>query len=148
MARTLGITDYSAEMLPNDKLNKIVEEKKSGKVAFVGDGINDALVLGEADVGIAMGAMGSDVAIGEADVVIMNDKTDKVADAIKIAKKTMRLVKENVCFTLGVKVLMLALGGCGIVGMWGAVFADVGVALVAICNALRALIVKKNKKNK
>lgn len=146
VARTLGITDYSAEMLPNDKLNKIVEEKKSGRVAFVGDGINDALVLGEADVGIAMGAMGSDVAIGEADVVIMNDKTDKVADAIKIAKKTMRLVKENVCFTLGVKVLMLALGGCGIVGMWGAVFADVGVALVAICNALRALIVKKNKK--
>lgn len=148
VAKTLGITDYSAEMLPNDKLNKIVEEKKAGKVAFVGDGINDALVLGEADVGIAMGAMGSDVAIGEADVVIMNDKTDKVADAIKVAKKTMRLVKENVCFTLGVKILMLAFGGCGIIGMWGAVFADVGVALVAICNALRALIVKKKNKNK
>lgn len=148
VAKALGIKDYSAEMLPNDKLNKIVQEKKDGKVAFVGDGINDALVLGEADVGIAMGAMGSDVAIGEADVVIMNDKTNKVADAIKIAKKTMRLVKENVCFTLGVKVLMLALGGCGLIGMWGAVFADVGVALIAIFNALRALITKKNKKNK
>lgn len=148
VAKTLGITNFEAEMLPNDKLNKIIEEKKAGKVAFVGDGINDALVLTEADVGIAMGGIGSDIAINQADVVIMNDNTDKVADAIKLAKKTMRLVKENTCFTLGIKLLMLALGGSGLLSMWGAVFADVGVALIAILNALRALYTKKNKKNK
>lgn len=148
VAKTLGILDFESEMLPNDKLNKIVEEKKAGKVAFVGDGINDAPVLLEADVGIAMGGIGSDIAIGQADVVIMNDNVDKVADAIKLAKKTMRLVKENTCFTLGVKLLMLALGGSGFLSMWGAVFADVGVALIAILNALRTLYSKKNKKNK
>ena len=148
VAKTLGISDFESEMLPNDKLNKILEEKKIAKVAFVGDGINDAPVLLEADVGIAMGGVGSDIAIGQADVVIMNDNTDKVADAIKLAKKTMRLVKENTCFTLGVKLLMLALGGSGLLSMWGAVFADVGVALIAILNALRALYSKKNKKNK
>lgn len=148
VAKTLGILDFESEMLPNDKLNKIVEEKKAGKVAFVGDGINDAPVLLEADVGIAMGGIGSDIAIGQADVVIMNDNADKVADAIKLAKKTMRLVKENTCFTLGVKLLMLALGGSGLLSMWGAVFADVGVALIAILNALRTLYSKKNKKNK
>ena len=126
--------------MPNEKVEKLEEtiSKTNGSVIFVGDGINDAPVLARADVGIAMGGLGSDVAIESADVVIMDDKPSKVALAIKIAKKTMLIAKENIIFALGIKLLFLVLGGLGFVSMWGAVFADVGVSIIAILNALRA----------
>lgn len=140
IAKKIGIDQYYAELLPNEKVEKLEEaiSKTNGSVIFVGDGINDAPVLARADVGIAMGGLGSDVAIESADVVIMDDKPSKVALAINIAKKTMLIAKENIIFALGIKLMFLVLGGLGFVSMWGAVFADVGVSIIAILNALRA----------
>ena len=140
VATEIGIDKYYAELLPNDKVEKLENAISSskGNVIFVGDGINDAPVLTRADVGIAMGGLGSDVAIEAADIVIMDDKPSKVALAIKMAKKTMLIVKENIVFALSIKLLFLILGGLGFVSMWGAVFADVGVSIIAILNALRA----------
>lgn len=140
VATEIGIDKYYAELLPNDKVEKLENAISSnkGNVIFVGDGINDAPVLTRADVGIAMGGLGSDVAIEAADVVIMDDKPSMVALAIEMAKKTMLIVKENIVFALSIKLLFLILGGLGFVSMWGAVFADVGVSIIAILNALRA----------
>ncbi len=136
----LGVDKVYAELLPEDKVNKLEEVMQSaqGSVIFAGDGINDAPVLTRADAGIAMGGLGSDAAIEAADVVIMDDRPSKVAEAVKISRKTMRIVKQNIVFALGVKGTFLILGGLGMMTMWGAVFADVGVSLIAILNALRA----------
>ena len=145
IGNVLELDKIYAELLPENKVEKLEEvmNNSRGCVLFVGDGINDAPVLTRADVGIAMGALGSDAAIEAADVVIMDDKPSKVVTAIKSAKKTMTIVKENIIFAIGVKGLFLILGGFGFVSMWGAVFADVGVSLIAIINALRAIKVKK-----
>ena len=142
--KELGVDKVYAELLPEDKVNKLEEiiGNSAGSVIFAGDGINDAPVLTRADVGIAMGGLGSDAAIEAADVVIMDDKPSKVAAAVKISRKTMGIVKQNIVFALGIKGLFLLLGGLGMMTMWGAVFADVGVSLIAILNALRAM---KNK---
>ena len=141
VASKVGITDVFAELLPQDKVSKVEELLEGGaKLAFVGDGINDAPVLTRADVGIAMGAMGSDAAIESADVVLMDDKLGKIAKAIKIARRTMVIVRENIIFALGVKLVILALGALGIAGMWLAVFGDVGVLVIAILNAMRAMM--------
>ena len=146
VAKELGLDKVYAELLPAQKVEKIEEfinEKSEKKtVIFVGDGINDAPVLTRADVGIAMGALGSDAAIEAADVVIMDDKPSKISTAVKIARKTMRIVKQNIVFALGIKALFLILGAFGIVTMWGAVFADTGVAILAILNSLRTLNIK------
>ena len=146
VAKELNIDKAYTQLLPIDKVDKIediIEQKTKNKsVIFVGDGINDAPVLTRADVGIAMGGLGSDAAIEAADVVIMDDKPTKVATAIKIAKQTLKIVKENIAFALGIKVLFLILGAFGFVTMWGAVFADVGVTLIAVLNSLRALKIK------
>ena len=115
------------------------QKTEKGKLAFVGDGINDAPVLAISDIGIAMGGLGSDAAIEAADIVIMNDKPSKILEAIKISNKTMRIVKQNIIFAISVKILVLILGACGIATMWEAVFADVGVSFIAILNSLRAL---------
>ena len=141
VAGKLGLTGFFAELLPADKVSKVEELLKNGKgkLAFVGDGINDAPVLMRADCGIAMGAMGSDAAIESADVVLMDDKPSKIADAIKIARKTMRIVWENIIFALGVKAVILVLGALGIANMWLAVFGDVGVLIIAILNAMRCM---------
>ena len=139
--KKLGVDNAFAELLPEDKVNKLEKIIKTagGSVIFVGDGINDAPVLTRADVGIAMGGLGSDAAIEAADAVIMDDSPSKLITSIKIARKTMRIVKQNIVFALGVKALFLILGGIGIMTMWGAVFADVGVALLAVLNSLRTL---------
>lgn len=146
VTKELNIDKAYTQLLPIDKVDKIediIEQKTKNKsVIFVGDGINDAPVLTRADVGIAMGGLGSDAAIEAADVVIMDDKPTKVATAIKIAKQTLMIVKENIAFALGIKVLFLILGAFGFVTMWGAVFADVGVTLIAVLNSLRALKIK------
>lgn len=146
VAKELNIDKAYTQLLPIDKVDKIediIEQKtKTKSVIFVGDGINDAPVLTRADVGIAMGGLGSDAAIEAADVVIMDDKPTKVATAIKIAKQTLTIVKENIAFALGIKGLFLILGAFGFVTMWGAVFADVGVTLIAVLNSLRALKIK------
>lgn len=146
VAKELNIDKAYTQLLPIDKVDKIediIEQKTKNKsVIFVGDGINDAPVLTRADVGIAMGGLGSDAAIEAADVVIMDDKPTKVATAIKNAKQTLTIVKENIAFALGIKVLFLILGAFGFVTMWGAVFADVGVTLIAVLNSLRALKIK------
>ena len=140
IAKKIGIVNVYSNLLPIDKVKKIEEcIKKNKTVMFVGDGINDAPVLMRADVGVAMGALGSDAAIESADVVIMDDKISKIPMAIKISKKTMSIVWQNIIFALGVKILFLILGALGYISMWGAVFADVGVTLVAILNALRSL---------
>ena len=141
VANKLGLTGFFAELLPADKVSKVEELLKNGKgkLAFVGDGINDAPVLMRADCGIAMGAMGSDAAIESADVVLMDDKPSKIADAIKLARKTMRIVWENIIFALGVKAVILVLGALGIANMWLAVFGDVGVLIIAILNAMRCM---------
>lgn len=143
VAKKLGISSVYSELLPAQKVEKtedlIAKKEQNKSVVFVGDGINDAPVLTLADVGIAMGALGSDAAIEAADIVIMDDKPSKVATSIKIAQKTMSIVRQNIVFAIGVKLLFLAFGALGFVTMWGAVFADVGVAFIAILNALRAL---------
>jgi Cd2+/Zn2+-exporting ATPase len=142
-ARKLGITEYYAELLPENKVEHIEKMlNKSGKVAFVGDGINDAPVIARADVGIAMGALGSDAAIETADVVLMTDSPLKVATSVEVANKTRKIVWQNIIFALGVKLLFIALGVLGIATMWEAVFGDMGVALIAILNAIRVLKIK------
>lgn len=141
IAKELDIPKVYSELLPAQKVEKLEEliSTQKGSVIFVGDGINDAPVLTRADVGIAMGGLGSDAAIEAADVVIMNDNPSKVVSAIKIAQKTMQIVKANIIFALGIKILFLILGAFGVITMWGAVFADVGVTLIAVLNSLRAL---------
>ena len=141
VANKLGLTGFFAELLPADKVSKVEEllSTEKGRLAFVGDGINDAPVLMRADCGIAMGAMGSDAAIESADVVLMDDKPSKIADAMKIARKTMRIVWENIIFALDVKAVILILGAFGIANMWIAVFGDVGVLIIAILNAMRCM---------
>lgn len=147
VAGQLGIGQVYSELLPADKVGKVEEliEKKAGKekLVFVGDGINDAPVLSRADIGIAMGALGSDAAIEAADVVLMDDDPLKIAKAIRIAKKCMRIVYENIYFAIGVKFICLILGALGIANMWLAIFADVGVMVIAVLNAIRTLFVRK-----
>ena len=143
VAKQIEIDEVYTDLLPNQKVEKVEELMKQktekGKLAFVGDGINDAPVLAISDIGIAMGGLGSDAAIEAADIVIMNDKPSKILEAIKISNKTMRIVKQNIIFAISVKILVLILGACGIATMWEAVFADVGVSFIAILNSLRAL---------
>ena len=144
VASDLGLDEYHAQLLTGDKdeqLERILDSAR-GSLAFVGDGINDAPVLTRADVGIAMGAMGSDAAIEAADIVLMDDKPSNIARAIRVARKTMRIVHQNIVFAIGVKLLILALAAVGIANMWLAVFGDVGVAVIAILNAMRAMNVK------
>ena len=147
VATELGIDEVYSELLPADKVTKVEEllDKKTvkEKLAFVGDGINDAPVLSRADIGIAMGALGSDAAIEAADIVLMDDDPLKISKAIKIARKCIRIVYENIYFAIGIKVLCLILGAIGIANMWMAIFADVGVMIIAVLNAIRALFVKK-----
>jgi Cd2+/Zn2+-exporting ATPase len=141
VAKELGVDDLRAELLPAQKVEEVERLLQSGaKLAFVGDGINDAPVLARADVGIAMGAMGSDAAIESADVVLMDDKPSRLPLAVKIARKTMRIVRENIGFALAVKFVILALGALGIADMWLAVFGDVGVLILAILNAMRCML--------
>ena len=146
VAKQLGINKVYAELLPDGKVEKVEELMKTksekGKLAFVGDGINDAPVLALADIGIAMGGLGSDAAIEAADIVIMTDETSKISKAINLSKRTMRIVKENIIFAIGVKILVLILSAFGISTLWQAVFADVGVSVIAVLNALRVLRVK------
>ena len=146
VAKELGIQEVYSELLPADKVSKVEEllHKKSekDKLAFVGDGINDAPVLSRADVGIAMGALGSDAAIEAADIVLMDDDPLKISKAIKIARKCIRIVYENIYFAIGIKILCLLLGALGIANMWMAIFADVGVMIIAVLNAIRTLFVK------
>ncbi len=144
-AKELGIDTVYSELLPGDKVHKVeelLEEKHRGKLAFVGDGINDAPVLSRADIGIAMGAMGSDAAIEAADVVLMDDDPVQIAKAVKISRKCLRIVHQNIVFAIGIKVICLILGAFGIANMWFAIFADVGVMILAVLNAIRALMVK------
>lgn len=147
VAEKLGLDEYHGKLLPEDKVNQVErllgETSEKGKLAFVGDGINDAPVLTRADIGIAMGAMGSDAAIEAADIVLMDDKPSKIASAIRIARKTMRIVWQNIVFALGVKFAVLVLAAVGLATMWLAVFADVGVAILAILNAMRCMRVKR-----
>ena len=146
VAAELGIDEVHSELLPADKVAKVEEllakKGEKEKLAFVGDGINDAPVLSRADIGIAMGALGSDAAIEAADVVLMDDDPQKIAKAIKISRKCLRIVYENIYFALGVKAICLILGALGIANMWMAIFADVGVMVIAVLNAIRALFVK------
>ena len=145
VAGRLGIDEVHSELLPGDKVaqvERLLNEKgRKGKLAFVGDGINDAPVLSRADIGIAMGAMGSDSAIEAADVVLMDDDPMKIAKAIKISRKCIGIVHQNIIFALGVKAVCLALGAVGVANMWTAIFADVGVMVLAVLNAIRALYV-------
>ena len=146
VAKSLGISEVHAELLPEDKValveQLLAEKGEKGKLAFVGDGINDAPVLSRADIGIAMGAMGSDAAIEAADVVLMDDDPYKIAKAIRISRKCMRIVYENIYFAIGVKLICLVLGALGFANMWTAIFADVGVMVIAVLNAIRALRVR------
>lgn len=146
ISKKLGLDRYFAKLLPEDKLEKLemieAEKTKKGKLIFVGDGINDAPVLARADIGIAMGGLGSDAAIEASDIVIMTDEPSKIPLAINIAKRTKRIVVQNIVFALGVKIIVLGLGAMGMASMWEAVFADVGVSLIAVLNSMRALKVK------
>ena len=136
-----------SELLPGDKVEKVEElltkKPEKDKLAFVGDGINDAPVLSRADIGIAMGALGSDAAIEAADIVLMDDDPLKISKAIRISRKCIRIVYENIYFAIGIKVICLVLGALGIANMWFAIFADVGVMILAVLNAIRTLFVKK-----
>ena len=147
VASQLGVDEVRCELMPSDKVSAVekllAQRTGSGKLAFVGDGINDAPVLSRADIGIAMGAMGSDAAIEAADIVLMDDDPLKIAKGIKISRKCLRIVKENIWLAIGIKVLCLLLGAVGLANMWMAIFADVGVMILAILNAIRALFVKK-----
>ena len=147
VAEELRVDQVYSELLPADKVQKVEEmlehKNTKEKLAFVGDGINDAPVLSRADIGIAMGALGSDAAIEAADVVLMDDDPMKIVKAIKIAKKCMRIVYENIYFAIGIKLICLVLGAAGIANMWLAIFADVGVMVIAVLNAVRSLFVKK-----
>ena len=147
VAKDLGISQVYSELLPGGKVEKVeelLEEKpEKAKLAFVGDGINDAPVLSRADIGIAMGAMGSDAAIEAADIVLMDDDPLKIAKAIRISRKCLGIVYENIVFAIGIKLICLILGALGIANMWLAIFADVGVMILAVLNAIRALFVKK-----
>ena len=148
VASELDLDEYYSELLPQDKVakvEKLMEEKESEKdvLAFVGDGINDAPVLSRADIGVAMGALGSDAAIEAADVVLMDDDPKKLATAVMISRKCIRIVNENIWFAIGIKMLCLVLGAIGIANMWTAIFADVGVLILAILNAMRCMIVRK-----
>ena len=147
VAKQLGIDKVYTELLPNGKVEKVQEllkEKTSkGKLAFVGDGINDAPVLAISDIGIAMGGLGSDSAIESADIVLMTDEPSKIVDAIRLSRRTMKIVKENIIFAIFIKILVLILSAIGLSTMWEAVFADVGVSVIAIINALRVLRVKR-----
>ena len=146
VADVLEIKEYHASLLPGDKVDRVEElfagKPESSKLMFVGDGMNDAPVLARADIGIAMGGLGSDAAIEAADIVIMTDEPSKIAQAMRISRKTIRIVKQNIVFAIGVKVLVLVLAALGMASMWAAVFADVGVAFLAILNAMRALKIK------
>ncbi len=150
VAKELGVDEVHSQLLPEDKvsvLEQLLADKKKNEVlAFVGDGINDAPVLSRADIGIAMGALGSDAAIEAADVVLMDDDPLKIAQAIQISRKCMRIVYENIYFAIGIKMLCLLLGALGLAGMWMAIFADVGVMVLAVLNAIRALVYKGMKK--
>ena len=148
VADALGLDEYHAELLPADKVARVegLLKQETGKLAFVGDGINDAPVLTRADIGIAMGGLGSDAAIEAADIVLMDDQPTKIAAAIRIARKTVRIVRENIVFALTVKAIVLVMGALGKAPMWLAVFADVGVAFLAILNAMRCLYTEKNMK--
>ena len=147
VAKELSMDQVYSELLPGDKVEKVEEilasKPEKAKLAFVGDGINDAPVLSRADIGIAMGAMGSDAAIEAADVVLMDDDPAKIAKAIKISKKCLRIVYENIYFAIGIKLVCLLLGAIGFANMWTAIFADVGVMILAVLNAIRALFTKK-----
>lgn len=146
VAQELGLDKVYAELLPADKVEKLEElfsqKSKKGKLAFVGDGINDAPVLARADIGIAMGGLGSDAAIEAADIVIMTDEPSKIATAMKISKKTLKIAHQNIEFAIGIKIIVLILSAFGITTMWAAIFADVGVTIIAVLNAFRALNVK------
>lgn len=146
IGKNININKVYSELLPNDKVEKIEEiikgKNKNKKVIFVGDGVNDAPVLARADIGIAMGALGSDAAIEAADIVIMTDEISKIAKAIKISKKTLKIAHENIAFAILVKILVLVLSAFGISNMWQAVFADVGVTVIAVLNSFRALDIK------
>ena len=146
VAKELGLDKVYAELLPADKVEKLEElfsqKSKKGKLAFVGDGINDAPVLARADIGIAMGGLGSDAAIEAADVVIMTDEPSKIATTMKISKKTLKIAHQNIVFSIGIKIIVLILSAFGITTMWAAIFADVGVTIIAVLNAFRALNVK------
>ena len=146
VAKELGLDKVYAELLPADKVEKLEElfsqKSKKGKLAFVGDGINDAPVLARADIGIAMGGLGSDAAIEAADIVIMTDEPSKIATAMKISKKTLKIANQNIVFAIGIKIIVLILSAFGIATMWAAIFADVGVTIIAVLNAFRALNVK------
>ena len=139
VAAQLGIEKAKGGLLPEDKLNEVerIKQDKQKKVAFIGDGINDAPVLAASDVGIAMGAMGSDVAIETADVIIQTDQLSKISTGIRISKSTQKIIWQNIFLAFGVKIIVLILGAGGLATMWEAVFADVGVALLAILNAVR-----------
>jgi Cd2+/Zn2+-exporting ATPase len=147
IALELGIDEVHSELLPENKVACVeallASRRGKGKLAFVGDGVNDAPVLSRADIGIAMGAMGSDAAIEAADIVLMDDDPGKISKAIKISRKCMNIVYQNIVFAIGVKVICLILGALGIANMWLAIFADVGVMVLAVLNAIRALFVKK-----
>ena len=153
MAQEAGISAVYTNLLPEDKVHKIEEllqdletgGKKCGALAFAGDGINDAPVLSRADVGIAMGALGADAAVEAADVVIMSDEPSKIAEAVRLSKRTLRIVRQNIVLSLGVKGAVMLLGAAGIAGMWLAVFGDVGVAVLAVLNSMRMLASKSDE---
>ena len=146
VAKELKLDKVYTELLPDQKVEKVEElikdKSEKGKLAFVGDGINDAPVLAISDIGIAMGGVGSDAAIEAADIVIMTDEPSKIVGAMKVSKKTMRIVIQNIVFAIGIKVLVLIFSALGISTMWEAVFADVGVSVIAVINSLRALSIK------